>query len=191
METDDDLADLLARRDDVLRWREAAARLGPSAVKWRLKSGRWQRGAPGVLVAHSGPLSPRQELWVDVLSAETGAVLAGLTAATIDGLRGFDDDRRYVLVPDGKHGRPRRPGLVVHSSTLLGPEHVHPAATPPRTRLPRSLVDAGSWARSDRHATAILLAGVQQRLVRASDLASVLALRSNLPRRAPMGSAVA
>ena len=77
----------------VLSMASAIAGAGRPAVRWRLESGRWQRPCRGVVVTHSGPLTDAQALWAAVLGCGTGAVLAGLTAARLDGLSGFDDPR--------------------------------------------------------------------------------------------------
>ncbi|RKS69178.1 hypothetical protein CLV35_3352 [Motilibacter peucedani] len=176
-----------------MRWSELRDAVGRSAVEWRLRRGDWQTPAKGVVVTHNGPLSTEQELWVDVVVGGRGAVLAGLTAASLAGLRGFDDSarRRWVLVPHGRKVTHARPGLVVRSSSMLGPEAVQAGTRPPRTRIARSLIDAVSWARSDRHAEALLLAGVQQRLVLPGALAVETARRSNFPRRSVAARAVA
>jgi hypothetical protein len=78
---------MAARDDGVALRRELVEELGPSAVKWRVARRTWQSPVPGVVVLHNGPLSPRQERRVDVLSAGAGAVLAGLTALEEAGSR--------------------------------------------------------------------------------------------------------
>jgi very-short-patch-repair endonuclease len=143
-----------------------------------------------VLVTQSGPLTNRQRLWAAVLGAGDGAVLAGLTAARLSGLSGFDDRQIDLLIPSSRHIR-RPPGALVHRSTLLGPADVHPNRLPPRTRLARSLVDAASWAATDRTARAILAAGVQQRLVTPAQLTQVLHRCQRVPRRALMRATLA
>ena len=160
--------------------------LGRSAVRWRLASGRWRLVGTRVLVMQSGPLTEKQRLWASVLAAGEGAVLAGLTAARLDGLAGFEDRRTHLLIPSSRHLRRPLPGAVVHRSRLLGTADVHPTRLPPRTRLGRSLVDAAAWAATDRGARAILAAGVQQRLIRASDLIRVVEDYPCVRRRALM-----
>lgn len=160
--------------------------LTPAQLRWRVSSGRWQRPCPGVFVSHSGPLSHDEELWVSILWAGDGAAVAGLTAAYLDGLTGFPDDRIHVLLPDTRQVRKPPPGLsvCVHRSRSFSAGDVHPVRTPPRTRIARSLVDAASWMGTDRGAQAVLAAGIQQRLVRPADLSAVLARNSRLRRRA-------
>jgi very-short-patch-repair endonuclease len=157
--------------------------LGEPAVRWRLASGRWRRVCYGVIVTHSGPLTEEQRLWVALLAAGDGAALAGLTAARLDGLTGFDDRRVHLLIPASRKVRKTLRDVVVHRCARLGSGDIHPARQPPRTRLARSLVDGATWVVSDRLARAILAAGVQQRLVRPADLGQALAYCPHGPRR--------
>jgi very-short-patch-repair endonuclease len=145
------------------------------------------------VVAQSGPLTELQALRIAVLWAGPGAVLAGLTAARLDGLSGFEDRRQpaaerpvHLLIPASSTVRQTRPDLplVVHYSRLLGPGDVHPVREPRRTRMARSLVDAAAWMGSDRGAQAVLAAGVQQRLARPRDLLAVVTGNPRLARRA-------
>ncbi|HEV2372840.1 MAG TPA: DUF559 domain-containing protein [Streptosporangiaceae bacterium] len=119
-----------------------------------------------------------------VLSAGPGAALAGLTAARLDRLAGFDEPRTYLLAPAPSCVRIRLANVVVHRSRTLRPDDIHPARTPPRTRLTRSLLDAAAWAPSTALARGILAAGVQQRLVRADQLAAAVAARPSIRRHA-------
>jgi very-short-patch-repair endonuclease len=186
------LVELLSEQDGVLRVDTAMRYLTRDALRWRVSSGRWQQPCRGIVVAQSGPLTEIQTLRVAVLWAGPGAALAGLTAARLDGLSGFEDRGQQVsggpvhlLVPASSPVRRARPGLplVVHYSRLLGLDDVHPLREPRRTRVARSLVDAAAWMGSDRGAQAVLAAGVQQRLARAGDLLAVAARNQRLPRR--------
>ena len=132
----------------VLTVASAIAMIGEPAVRWRLHSGRWQRPCRGVLVTHSGGISDAEWLWIAVLGAGPHALLGGLTAARLDGLTGFDDRGTHVLLPACRQVRTGLPGVVVHRSRVLGPDDVHPARLPPRTRLARSLLDAAAWSGS-------------------------------------------
>jgi very-short-patch-repair endonuclease len=174
----------------VLTVSAAIRYLGRPAVRWRLASGRWRLVTARVLVTQSGPMTERQRLWASLLAAGDGAVLAGMTAARLSGLAGFDDRQIYVLIPGSRHIR-RPPGVVVHRSRLLGAADVHPTRQPPRTRLARSLVDAAAWAGTERTARAILAAGVQQRLVTPAQLTHVLQRCQRVPRRALMRTTLA
>jgi hypothetical protein len=80
---------------------------------------------------------------------------------------------------------------MVHRSRVLGPDDVHPARLPPRTRLARSLLDAAAWSRSDDRARAVLAAGVQQRLVRPDQLEAALGSRPRLRRHSLIATTLA
>jgi hypothetical protein len=183
------LDDLLAWQDGVLDTRLALAHLTATELRWRLQSGRWQRPCHGVVVAHSGPLTRQQILRVAALWAGKGAALAGLTAARLQGFRGFDEkaDSVHLLIPAAaRHAKrsiqPPFP-VAAHYSRHLAPADIHPARQPPQTRIARSLVDAAAWMGTDRGAQAVLAAGVQQRLVRVSDLVAEVERNERLYRR--------
>jgi hypothetical protein len=173
------LEQLLATQKGVASREQLLTGMSEETLRWRLDSKRWQTATPGVVVAHSGPVSPHQQLWVDLLSCGTGAALAGLTAAGLDGWDAHAPARHQLVVPQGRQVTDR-PDLEVHSSTRLGPEHIHPLRAPRRTRLPRSLVDAASWSSTADDARAIIASGVQQRLVRPGDLAVIARAVPNL-----------
>jgi very-short-patch-repair endonuclease len=143
------------------------------------------------VVAHSGPLSGEEELWAAVLAAGRDAVLAGLTAAALDGLTGFESPATHLLVPAARRVRTALPGVVVHRSRVLGADDMHPARLPPRTRVARSLLDAAAWSGSDNRARAVLAAGVQQRLVRPDHLAGELRRFPQLRRHALIAATLA
>jgi hypothetical protein len=174
----------LEQQSGVLATASAVRWLGRAAVRWRLESGRWQRPCRGVVVTHAGPLTASQLRWAAVLGSGPGAVLAGLTAAHLSGLTGFEDRHIYLLVPASRRVHALLPGVVVHRSAILGPADIQPARQPPRTRAARSLLDAAAWAAADNRARAILAAGVQQRLVRADDLRDALARQPRIRRHA-------
>ena len=185
------LTDLLREQAGVLSATSALGWMSRQELRWRVASGRWQRPCHGIVVAHSGPMTQKQQLWAALLWAGEGAVLAGITAARLDGLEGFSGGERalqpiHLLVPACRSVRRKSPGLsvVVHYSTMLGSGDVHPLREPRRTRVARSLVDAAAWAGSDRRAQALLAAGVQQRLVRPGDLLAVVTGNERRPRRA-------
>ena len=162
-----ELADVLSRHDGVLSVDSAMKYLTRDALRWRVSSGRWQQPCGGIVVAQSGPLTEFQALRIAALWAGPGGALAGLTAASLDGLQGFTDRGPFaerpihVLVPVSSPPRRTRPSLplVMHYSRLLGADDIHPLRRPPRTRMARSLVDAAVWMATDRGAQAVLAAG--------------------------------
>jgi hypothetical protein len=181
------LDELIYSRDGVLNVGSLLAYLSPDAIRWRLRSGRWQQPCHGVVVAQSGPLTRVQVLRVAVLWAGPGSALAGLTAAQLQGFRGFEDkgDVIHVLRPVGRPARVARPPirLAVHYSRRLQAAAIHPAREPSQTRMARSLVDAAAWMATDRGALAVLASSVQQRLVRVRDLTAEVDRNERLHRR--------
>jgi len=166
------------RQDGVLSRQQAIDLAGRSVVRNRLAQGHWQRPARGVVVTHSGPVTDRQRLWIAVLGAGEGAVCAGLTAATLQGLRGYRPTAIEILVPISRQVA-SSPGIVVRRASTLPREHLHRNARPPRTTLARGIVDAAAWATCDDDARAIVAAAFQQRLIVDFELAAVL---TALPR---------
>jgi hypothetical protein len=186
-----DLDEELASHYGVLDTSTACTYMTYAQLRWRVRSGRWQKPMRGIVVAHSGPLTEDQILQVALAWAGPRAALGGLTAAILDGLRGYGDrdpssDRLvHVVLPPGRNLRPPLQGIRVmrHYSRLLEDEDVHPLKVPRRTRTARSIIDAASWMPSERGAMAVVAAGVQQRLARVSDLEQAVARNPRLRRR--------
>jgi hypothetical protein len=170
----------------VLTTRDAVALFGEGPVRWNIASGRWQRPAKGVVVAHSGPLSPDEHLTCELLVQAPGAALAGLTAAHLDGLKNFATDQTdQTFVTIAASSTPReRPNVVVKRSRSFTEADVHPARTPRRTRIARSVIDAASWMKHDLRAQAVIAASVQQKLVTPQALQAEVDRHLTLPKRA-------
>ncbi|WP_157805186.1 hypothetical protein [Mumia flava] len=66
---------------------------------------------------------------------------------------------------------------------MLDERDVHPLRVPSLTRPARSTVDLASWSERPRYARAVVLAAVQQRLVRASDVRDALSRRGRCRHR--------
>ena len=169
-----DLLGIIDDHEGVLDLETARKYLSVDQIRWRVESGRWQRPCERVLVAWTGALSDSQKQRIVAYWGGPRAALAGLTAARLAGLTGFDQDTEIVhlLRPGGRKARSEDPpaDVVVHYSRCLGPGDVSPNLVPRRTKIARSLVDAADWMATDRGAQAILAAGVQQNLARADDL---------------------
>ena len=185
------IATLIAEHDAVLSTCDVLRFMTKDQLRWKLASGRWQQPARGVVIAQSGPLTGAQMLRATQLRMGPQSALAGLTAAGLDGLKGFGDNTPFagrpvhVLIPYGAKRRTSPFGLTVvpHYTRELGDADVHPLRRPRRTRIARSLTDAAAWMPTDRGAMAVLAAGVQQRLVRADDLREVADRMQSLRRR--------
>ena len=147
----------------VMRRTYARTTHSGSHIRGQLAARRWQQPTPRVLVLHNGPLTYEQQLWVALLECPMGSALAGLTAAELDGLKGFSD-KVTVAIHDGAR-KPELDWVTVWRSSGLTEADVHPVRQPRRTRPARSLLDAASRSNSPSRARAILLAGCQQRIV--------------------------
>lgn len=180
---------LVARQDGVLS-RDQLAHQGVSRahIAQRVRTGRWQVLGPRVVVLATGALTVAQQMWAAVLHAGPGSVLADLTAAELGGLRGFEDSTRYVLVPHGFNAR----NLVVPSigldvrvrqSRRLAESLVQPAREPRRLQLAEAVVDAASRAAWPDRTRLLVIASVQQRLLRPDDVRRTVAMRPKLARR--------
>lgn len=167
----------LLDHDSVIDVATAMRFLSRREIRYRVESGRWQRPSKAILVAHSGPVTDEQQLRIAQLCGGPGAVIGGLTAAKLDGLRWFAGTANHIdlLIPAGRKIRslPAFLDVVPHYSGALGLEDVHPLREPKRTRIERSLVDAASWAPGERQAMAVLAAGVQQGLTQVERLRAV------------------
>lgn len=177
-----DLARILADSDHVLATETALRYMTRSEIRWRVASGKWQSPCNGVLVTHSGPLTESQMQRVALIATGPRSALGGLTAAWLDGFKGFGDTAPvterpiHLLAPFGYTHRAELPlpTMKVHYTRVLTNLDIHPVREPRRTRMARSLVDAASWRSTDRGAMALLAAGVQQGRTRVSDLRAVL-----------------
>lgn len=168
------LADVVDRQEGVLTRRQLAAAGFPDRrVRTALDARRWRTFGRTVVVLHNGTLTPRQREWVAVLLPDKAAALAGLSAATAAGLRGFEPDQVHIVVGhDTQVSAPR--WVKLHESRRFGVADINPVAAPPRTRAARAVIDAATWSWPPRRACAILCAAVQQRVVPADRLLTEL-----------------
>jgi hypothetical protein len=173
-----ELIEELKNRDSVIDVATALRFLSRREIRWRVESGQWQRVARAIIVAHNGPLTRMQRLRIAQLWGGPGAVIGGFAAAKLDGLRWVAESMTQIdlVRPPGRRIRlaPESLDVATHYSRLLGEQDVHPLHAPARTRIQRSLIDAASWAPSDRLAMAVLAAGVQQGLTVPQKLRAVL-----------------
>ncbi|MCU1676385.1 MAG: hypothetical protein JWM93_1143 [Frankiales bacterium] len=144
-----------------------------SRIAAHVRGGRWQRQGR-VVVATTGELTARQRSWVAVLNQPDPSALAGVTAATAFGLRGFDDEKVHVVVTRSAEAW-KGPSVVVHySRRLFRADVIRAVNAPPTVSRGRAFVDAAAWEPGPRRAAAILCAGVQQRIVTTSALTRAL-----------------
>lgn len=164
-------------RDQVLN-----AGLTRKAIAVRVQRGSWQRRYPGVYAVFSGEPGRESVLWAAVLAAGPGAMLSHQTAAELDGLSDQPSSLIHVTVP-GNRRVCRRPGLVLHYSARAR-KAVHPARTPPRTRVEETILDL--WGAAPRLADAVswVSRGLGRRLTTQARLRAALQARAKIRRRA-------
>jgi hypothetical protein len=166
-------------------------------LRAQLSARRWQAPFAQAVVLHNGPLTREQRMWSALMAAPPGAVLHGLSALEHDGFRGFPPETLAIVVPRGS-ANPRRHQLAappswnmsIRWSRRLGLEDVNASAIPPRTRLARSVVDAASERVPANRARVIVLAAVQQRLVKPPMLWDALSRRGRCRNRAFIAEAI-
>jgi hypothetical protein len=186
----DELEWVVFEQAGILTVRQATALVGAGRLRTQLRANRWRAVCRGIVATGNGRLGHDQRLWVAVLAAGKGALLAGATAAAEAGVRGLRAEPLHVVVPATRHGSTLMagmpldmPGVVVHRSSVLPRSHVQ-HARPPRTSTARSLVDAAGWARTVDEARIVLAAGCQQRRVTPGELREVVEALPRIRRRA-------
>jgi len=154
-----------------------------SAMRNFLASGRWVRRSEHVLSTTTGDLSASQRMWWGVLHAGNGAVVGGLSAAKLYGLRNWDredvtilvhDDWSFEDVPGIHFFRTRRPLADLRAT------HVRGSGNLPVCRVEPAVLLFAAYERSARTAQGVLAAVVQQRVSTPDDL------RGWIPRLRPL-----
>lgn len=176
---------LLFVQQSVISAKQALNHMPRAALRNLVDSERWRQVHFGVLVAHNGPVTAPQQRWVASLAAGDGepALLGGRTALEVLGLKGFECDRIHVLLPARRREDDPPRGVVVHRTRRLPPQDVRRTSRPPCTMPARSVVDAASWARSDREARTVVAMAFQQRLTSLDEIRDVLMRMPKAKRR--------
>lgn len=181
---------LLDEQDQVIsRTQARRGGLSEEQWQWRYDTGRWQAVLPGVAVAHSGKVTPRQQSWAAVLYSGDGAHLSGDAALVELGMVLPPPAVVDVALPEHRIVVPQRflrePVLRVQPHRVRHVERwTHPARQLPVVRAPAALLQSGAWASSDRAAEWRVAAAVQQGVVHPKDLRRLLTQMPRLRRRA-------
>ena len=134
---------LLATQGRVITRTQAISHgMNAEAIRNRARYGSWQRLTPGVYADFTGTPQREALVWAALLRAGPGAVLSHWTAAERHGLMDRPGAAIHLTVHAAHHPARRGPipGAVVHRSRLL--EHaVHPAMSPPCTRVEHTVLD--------------------------------------------------
>jgi hypothetical protein len=156
--------------------------LTKDVVAARLERGSWQRFYPGVYAAFSGKPSREAALWAAVLVAGPGAMLSHQTAAEMDALTDTPSSLIHLTVPSERRVRTRA-GLVLHYSARAS-QAIHPARTPPRTRVEETVIDLWEASRSVDDAVSWVTRSLGRRLTTQAKLGAAVQARTKVTRRA-------
>lgn len=88
-----------AQRGLITRGQLAATGVDRWAVAHRVDTQRWVLRSPTVVATTTGELTREQMMWLGVLHAGPGALIGGLSAGEVHGLKNWHRDEVTVLVP--------------------------------------------------------------------------------------------
>lgn len=146
----DERLGLIARRQRGAVSRAQALGIGASdpALQRRVRSGRWQRVAPGVYVVAGAPPSWMLDVWIAYLAVGPPATVTHETALR---LHGIADLPAYPITLTLPHGRRQRvPGAFVHQIDDLRPHRVTSVAGLPVSRPERAVVEIAATTGQER-----------------------------------------
>lgn len=161
-----ELADIQGGLVRVAQLRELGVSRGRQRAQ--VAGGRWSC-VPyrGVLLAHDDEQLSRW--WSAVAVSGTDAALGGTTALHAAGLEGYCEERMHIWVRKSSRVV-RTNGIVVHETRRWNEVDVMPAGIR-RSTSSVATIQAALWASTPRQAVLALVMPVQQRLVRAADVA--------------------
>ncbi|MCU1377781.1 MAG: hypothetical protein JWN29_764 [Acidimicrobiales bacterium] len=135
---------LASRQHGLFEWNQAV-QLGfdDKSVGHRVATGRFIRVFPGVYRVAGAPTTREQRLLAPCLAAGPGSAISHRSAAHEWSLAEFAD---VVEIVTPRAQWPRLPGVIVHRSTDLRPDHVTVRHGLPITKPLRTLVDLGAVA---------------------------------------------
>ena len=149
--------------------------LSRSQARGNVANGRWRLLLPGVYATFTGPVGDLAAVWAAILGAGSGAAASHATALWLGGVI---DDRPgliHVSIPAERRVRSHT-GVRIHRARS-GSHSVHPAASPPRSRVECAVLDASETA-SPVVVVDLVLRAIQRRLTTTSRLREALSSRS-------------
>ncbi|WP_277051068.1 hypothetical protein [Ruania albidiflava] len=159
-----------------------AAGICRDEVRSELRGQRWTalgRHTIGIDTALVPEHWPARAAWA-VWETGSGAVLDGVSALLAAGLENYTEEQIVVAVPRGTCPV-RLPGVRVRSHRVITPA---PVPGLPRLTVEAAVVNATTWAVSERQAALIVILAVQQRLTTAERLTAEVHGRRRVRRRA-------
>jgi hypothetical protein len=194
-----ELGELAWRQRGVLTSSQAiGGGMTKDMLRSRVRHGRWQRLHTGVYLVFSGEPDQLARQWAAVLRAGPGAMLSFRTAAELAGLTGPGERERptgpaepaiHVTVP-GSRRISRVQGTVLHWSDRAA-QAMHPARTPPQTRVEETVLDLANVAATIDDAYGWVARAVGRRLTTEARLREAMELRGRLRWRGELTEALA
>jgi hypothetical protein len=176
------------QRGVVSRAQVLSLGISADAIAARLHRGSWQRLYPGVYAAFSGEPGRPAQLWAAVLTAGPGAMLSHLTAAELDRITDAPSSLIHLTVPSSRRVS-KQPGLRIHLSHRAAIA-VHPARTPPRTRVEETVIDLWDTAGCPDDAVAWVARSIGRRLTTQAKLREAMQARCKLHWRQLLADAL-
>ena len=158
-----------------------AAGIDRFLVRNRVAAGRWTTVGPMVVATFTGALTWEQRSWVGHLHAGPTSLVAGLAAARIRGLRGWERDDIEVLVPVGNQISPLDGYTFIRTRRDLAAMAGQGIYSHVAQLEPAILLRAASGP-PERTAGGLLASAVQQKLVSGDQLLRWLPRLQPLPR---------
>lgn len=134
-----------------------------SFVRNQIRSGRWTQRTHSVYTTTTGPLSREQRLWVAVAHAGPRALLGGLTATELQGMRNWTRDEITVFVDQELSFDPVEGVRFFRTRRPLGAMR-HPTHELPTCRVEPAVLLFAGHEPSTRTALGAVTATVQQGL---------------------------
>jgi hypothetical protein len=171
--------ELAASQDGVVSRRQVLqCGFSRDFVAWRLRTGRWQKLAPGVYSVFTGAPPREAVLWAALLRAGPGAALSHHTAAELSGLTSRVSSTVHVTIPASRRFTATA-GIVAYRSGRLAVA-VHPSLRPPRTRIEETVLDLVAVAETFDAAFGVVTASCQRQLTTTGRLAEAMGQRKKL-----------
>jgi hypothetical protein len=176
-------------RRTTVNWQAVAAAAKPHNViaRWQLNElgvsdkmiwsrcrndGIWRRLLPGVVSLHNADATWNQQVDAALRYARRGAIITGLAAARLHGLRRMPSvDHVHLLVGDDK--QPASYGHVIVERTTRMPQSVHKGGFP-ITPVTRAVLDGTRRMRRQSDVDALLAEAVQRGFTTPRELADEL-----------------
>jgi hypothetical protein len=135
----------------------------------RVRQDRWQIVSPTVVATLTGTLTREQLDWAGVLHGGRNAVLAGLTALEVHGLRNWHRDDVTVMVPKSQGIAPLA-GVRYRETRRDLSDSLTPGRRLPVLKAEPAALLFAAYERNRRTAEGVLAALVQQRLTTPASL---------------------